>query len=108
MFNGRLVKRAWGFYVTLLDRKHFKVKFLWFKKGKSCSMQKHSYRHELWLFLRGGGMFDLSTLPPFIITKHDYLRVPKNEWHRFTAEMPTLVLEIQYGERCDEEDIIRV
>jgi len=104
----RLVCRRWGWYLTLLDRGRFKVKLLWFKRGLSCSMQKHRNRHELWLFLRGGGIFDSTDITPFIVTKNNYLCVAKNDWHKFTAEMSTLVLEIQYGERCDEEDIVRL
>ncbi len=49
------MRKRWGWYKTLLERKHFKVKLLYFEKSKSCSMQRHKFRNELWLFIFGDG-----------------------------------------------------
>lgn len=91
----RLVKRKWGYYLTLVDRPQFKVKLLRFSKGKQMSMQYHSERNELWLFLNGehGGT---------------YRHIPMRQLHTYNAPKPTYVIEVQYGNRCDESDIVRI
>ena len=91
----RIVRRAWGWYFTLLDYKEFKVKLLFFKRGGQLSIQYHNLRNELWLMLSGThkGMF---------------LEVPKCDVHTYYADKRTVVLEIQYGDKCDEEDIVRI
>lgn len=100
----RYAKRPWGFWLLLLERKHFKVKLLYFKRGGKLSMQRHKDRHELWLFLKGEGHMAYSTPP----NKGDVKHIRPHRWHQYTATTKTLVLEIQYGTRCEESDIERV
>lgn len=107
----RFVRKPWGWYFVLLNRKSFKVKLLKFKPGKSCSMQKHKDRSELWLFLKGEGEFGWDEKcfdHVFDVVKGDFVHIPELKYHQYTAKKKTLVLEIQYGLRCDEEDIERV
>lgn len=99
----RFVKRKWGYYFTLLSYKHFKVKLLWFRRGGECSRQYHQKRSELWLFLKGTGWLNSG-----MITKGFYYSIPVGETHKYKAIFPTLILEIQYGELCDEGDIVRI
>jgi mannose-1-phosphate guanylyltransferase / mannose-6-phosphate isomerase len=102
----RFVHRQWGYYITLLDGKHFKVKILRFKTGKSCSMQYHNKRSELWCFLSGAGdMYIEGAL--IAVQSGDFRIVHQTYWHQFTAWLPTTVLEIQFGDKCDEKDIVR-
>lgn len=103
----RFVRRKWGWYLVLLDRKHFKVKLLKFYDGKSCSMQKHYKRNELWLWLYGAG--ELETEDSVLGMKSgQFMTIPKECWHQYKADKETMILEIQYGERCEEEDIVRI
>lgn len=102
----QLVRRKWGYYVTLLDRKRFKVKLLRFRAGSECSMQYHAQRNEVWLFLSGMGEFrGLKTRR--MVKSCDYAAVRQGAWHQYQAKKKTWVLEIQYGLKCDEEDIVR-
>lgn len=91
----RFARRTWGYYITLINRKHFKVKLLRFKEGGSLSIQRHSLRSELWVFLTG---------------EHEgnHYHIPVGEYHTYHATKKSLVLEIQYGDYCDEDDITRV
>lgn len=88
-----MIKR-WGWMLTLLKGKAFKVKILYFESGKSISHQRHQYRNELWLFIFGD-------------RRGQFWEIPKRKWHVFKAKKPTLVLEIQYGDKCSERDIER-
>lgn len=105
----RFVRRAWGWYYTLWDAASFKVKLLRFHANKSCSLQYHHFRHELWLVLRGGGLMQLNgkTIP--VITG-DHILVPKLSRHKFKGFMGNggWILEIQYGVKCSECDIVRI
>lgn len=97
--------RRWGWMRTLVKGKQFKVKLLYFDKGKSISMQKHKHRSEIWLFLMGSGKMDFKSCY-MLAKKGTAINIPALMWHKFTAEKPTLVLEIQTG-RCSEKDIER-
>lgn len=105
-------KRKWGYYITLWSETNFKVKLLRFRKGGYISYQRHAKREELWCFLSGKGVMVVSKdkfkgeRKPY--KKGNHCLVPVGHWHQYTAEEPTLVLEIQRGEACLEEDIERV
>ena len=94
MFNGRLVKRSWGWWLILLNRKHFKVKLLWFSGKQRMSRQYHKFRNELWLFLTGS-------------KSGSWRQHHKKKEHTYTGGR-ALVLEIQYGAKCEESDIVRL
>ncbi len=108
----RFAKRKWGWYFVLLNRKHFKVKLLWFRKGKSCSLQYHRYRNELWLCLHGFGFLNeekYGELQAIAMVDGSYADpIGQLKKHSFNAIKSTYILEIQYGEKCIEEDIVRV
>ncbi len=74
-------------------------------------MQRHKRRNELWCFLSGKGEMWVggkqNAMGYFDVTKGDSIAVPHNNWHQFKAEKSTLVLEIQYGDKCEESDIER-
>jgi mannose-6-phosphate isomerase len=97
------VKRKWGWYWTIIDRPSFKVKLLRFHKGGKCSMQYHNMRNELWLFLKGSG-----SMNGLAIGAGEYFYVEVRKLHQYYAKKTTWVLEIQYGEKCEEEDIVRL
>lgn len=80
-------------------------------------MQYHNRRSELWLFLSGAGSMstwkrmnspDRSLEIDLTPEADTYYHIPTGRWHAFKAFDPTWVLEIQYGEKCVEEDIVRV
>ena len=107
MLNDRLVFRKWGWYFTLIDGEHFKVKLLWFNMRDGLSYQRHELRKELWLFLKGWGSFNQEKRELSRVFKGEWRFVEVNEFHQYFPFEPTLVLEIQFGEKCDEEDIVR-
>lgn len=105
-----IIERFWGSYWTVLDKKTFKVKILSFNPEKECSMQRHRERNELWLFLSGTGKM-LKKIGKQVVQQDiragDWYHVPRGEWHQYKSEKATVVLEIQYGDKCEEEDIER-
>lgn len=102
-----LSRRKWGFYLTLWDGKTFKVKLLYFKRWGQISLQFHNYRNELWLFLKGvGNLFNDGNLGFIKAPVWELIKI--NSHHRYTAHTPTWVLEVQYGTKCEESDIVRI
>lgn len=103
----RFVRRNWGWYFVLLDRPHFKVKLLRFKKDKSLSLQYHNHRNELWLWLSGAGSFHGGN-DTVRARSGDAVRVGIGERHRYFCWVDSWIIEVQYGEKCCESDIVRL
>jgi cytidyltransferase-like protein len=107
-------ERPWGYYRVLHEVPGTKVKELTVNPGCSLSLQRHTYRHEFWHVTSGkcaveqrmpGGYL----LPTIELSTHSQVAIPVNDWHRiynpFTE--PCKIVEIQYGESCEESDIER-
>jgi len=105
--------REWGWYRVLDDKPGYKVKELVINPGKSLSDQKHTLRSEHWYVLKG---------ECHMITEYNnrleqrYLHeldkgfvIGKEVWHKAANDSakPCHILEVQYGEKCVEEDIVR-
>jgi len=78
------------------------------------SFQKHFKRNEIWLVSRGKSLVhyshDESTKKESVeLKKFDHYIVPLGQWHQITNpfDEPCHIIEIQYGEACDENDIER-
>jgi mannose-1-phosphate guanylyltransferase len=84
-------------------------------------MQRHQFRSEYWMILEGIAriytiVIDPGTGEETIIDrgssywpKFTNATISKNDWHQLSNETnePLKILEIQYGEKCVEEDIER-
>jgi cytidyltransferase-like protein len=101
--------RPWGYYRVLHTiGDNVKVKELTVDPGKTLSMQRHQYRSELWFVAEGvaGNNWDYGGKK---IKPYKTEIINPNEWHQLhnPTDKPLKVIEIQYGERCEEEDIER-
>lgn len=108
--------RNWGYYRVLHTvGDHTKVKELTVEPGCSLSMQRHQDRAEHWFVVEGTAevytINDRSTDYELrgIYGKHQSLHIAKNQWHQLCnpKNQPLKLVEIQYGARCDEDDIER-
>jgi cytidyltransferase-like protein len=107
-------ERQWGYYRILHDVPGCKVKELTVEPGQSLSMQRHFKRHEFWHVTEGNCVLDMRlpsgyALPPMDMTTFSQVQIPQGDWHRLSNpyDTPCRIVEIQYGEVCDEEDIER-
>lgn len=106
-------ERIWGDSITYHESVNAKVKRLIIKPGKSISMQYHNKREEFWFIEEGQGqLFRLIENEENSIKtlyKHDSYVVRLGEWHRLenVGSTDLCVIEIQYGNECNELDIIR-
>lgn len=107
--------RNWGWYRVLDDKPQagYKVKELVIAPGQSLSDQRHQYRSEHWYVL--GGSCNIKT--EYNNYKQEVLLnslssgfvIGQGVWHQAinNTDSPCYILEVQYGEKCVEEDIER-
>lgn len=108
-------ERQWGYYRVLHENnQEVKLKELTVEPSQRLSMQKHQDRAEHWFVAEGTATVytinqstDAELLGVFEKFKH--IHINKTEWHQLCNETdsPLKIIEIQYGERCEEEDIER-
>jgi len=110
-------ERKWGYYRILHeDGPQIKVKELTVEPGQCLSMQRHEHRHENW-FVAEGQAVVYSILPgtedeEFFRGSYERfapISISQGEWHKLCNETnsPLKIIEIQYGDKCVEEDIER-
>lgn len=106
-------ERIWGKFLNYYESEQSKVKRLLIAPGKSISMQYHTKRSEFWFVEEGvGRVFTMENdveVDEGLLQKHDSVFVPVERWHRLenVGDTDLCIIEIQYGEKCTEEDIVR-
>ena len=101
--------RSWGYYEVLQTvSPNIKVKRLIIDPQKSLSYQRHTFRNEFWI-VESGIANVLLQGKTLILKEGENLIIEKNIWHQIQnlTDTKITIFEIQYGERCEELDIIR-
>ena len=108
------VERDWGYWQVLKDYGTSKVKELTIFPGKKISYQRHFKRSELWFVIEGEctirGLRENAIIRPSSTMKlHAYQNISVGMWHDIKNHTDELcrIVEIQYGEACEEIDIER-
>lgn len=103
----------WGHFHSVAeysrDSHKAKVKVLVIDEGKNISYQKHNKRAEVWNILSGKGTMVIQGLP-FEVEQGDIINLPLGSLHTVRAHEGSKleVLEIQFGDETEENDIERV
>ena len=108
-------ERQWGYYRVLHEpNENVKLKELTVEPRSCLSMQKHQDRSEFWFVSEGVATVytvnrstDVEMIGMF--KEHQHIWIPSSSWHQLCNETdhPLKLIEIQYGDRCVEEDIER-
>ena len=107
--------RDWGYYRVLHEpNKKVKLKELTVDPGKTLSMQRHEDRGELWFVSEGEAtLYTINRKSDAELhgryPQNQMIVINRREWHQLANEgtEPLKVIEIQYGDRCEEIDIER-
>jgi len=103
--------RPWGYYRVLhTEGIHIKVKELVVNPGKSLSSQRHLYRSEFWIVSKGQAAVGIGEQETTLhLVEQEELHIDCGQWHRLFNDTnePVHIVEIQYGAKCEEEDIQR-
>ena len=115
--------RTWGRYIVLWKTSDVKIKYIRVNPHSGLSFQKHSHRGELWFIVSGTATINTFGIPGIPAekvqrdklqdhkrTKHSFFYINKGEWHQLINEEdePLIVIEIQFGDKCEEDDIERL
>jgi len=108
-------ERVWGKFYNLFSDGQLKLKELILEPGKGMSFQRHFKRNEIWFISKGSCEINFSESSPENATlirlkTEDVFHVRIGAWHQIInpTEEPCHIIEIQYGEETDEEDIERL
>jgi cytidyltransferase-like protein len=107
--------RSWGYYRVLHEvGSNTKLKELTVSPKTCLSMQRHDKRAEFWFVAEGEAtVYTLDSSSDQDVKCqlkiHENTFIAVNEWHQLCNETdkPLKLIEIQYGDRCVEEDIER-
>ncbi len=105
----RKVHRPWGWYDSIDEGHHFKVKRIMVMPGASLSLQKHHHRAEHWVVVSGTAEIVCGE-KTLLLTKNQSTYIPLGETHRLAnpGSIPLEIIEVQSGAYLGEDDIVRL
>ena len=101
--------RPWGIWRVLDVDRGYKVKRLEILPDQSISLQFHNHRSEYWTIVQGEGKVIIDG-DIFTISKGESFHVPKMALHKIAnihLHETLIAIEVQMGEICSEDDIVR-
>jgi mannose-1-phosphate guanylyltransferase/mannose-6-phosphate isomerase len=86
----------------------FKVKRINVKPGASLSLQKHKYRAEHWIVVKGTAEITNGD-KKFLLFENQSTFIPLGVIHRLSnpGDIPLEIIEVQSGFYLGEDDIVR-
>lgn len=92
----------------LEQRGGYLVKRLDVNSGERLSLQSHNHRTEHWTVVSGTATVDLDD-NQIILKENESLLIPQYSRHRLANQnnRPLTIIEVQMGDKIDEDDIIR-
>lgn len=103
------MKRPWGEWHVLDVDRGYKVKRLHILPDQAISLQYHNHRSEHWTIVQGEGKVIVDG-NIFTISKGESFHVPRMALHKITnthLHETLIAIEVQMGEICSEDDIVR-
>jgi len=104
----RKVFRPWGYYDLVDSGEGFQVKRIVVNSGAKLSLQKHKYRAEHWVVVKGVALVTCGD-KIFELVENQSTYIPQGSIHRLEnhQDIPLEIIEIQTGRYLGEDDIIR-
>ena len=100
--------RPWGFYLSILEDKRWKVKMIHVNPGSKLSLQMHHHRAEHWVVVKGTAEVEIDG-NKLILNENESTYIPLGSKHRLSNIGKTYLelIEVQSGAYLGEDDIIR-
>jgi mannose-1-phosphate guanylyltransferase/mannose-6-phosphate isomerase len=104
----RKVYRPWGWFDNIDSGDNFKVKRIRVNPGAKLSLQKHSFRAEHWIVVKGIAEVTCDG-ENFLLRENESTYIPLGGIHRLAnpGSKPLEIIEVQSGTYFGEDDIIR-
>lgn len=101
--------RPWGSFTILDEGPGYKVKRLVVEPGMRFSLQYHNRRAEHWTVVSGRGKAVCGDeVIPIAPDDHIYIGVGMVHRLESVSDVPLVIIEVQYGEYLEEDDIVRL
>ncbi len=109
LFEHKKVYRPWGFFILIEKGENFQVKKILVNPGAKLSLQKHKFRSEHWIIVKGIAKIT-SGKNIYELIENQSTYIPKGEVHRLenNSKEDLEIIEIQTGSYLGEDDIIRL
>lgn len=109
------IDKPWGYYEDHVEGPGYKIKKLVIFPGQRLSLQKHEFRDESWTVVEGNGTYDWAAndedeIETLALFEDSVVKIQKGATHRISnknGKGNLVIIEVQHGEKCMEEDIIR-
>jgi len=100
--------RPWGYYNLIEKGLNWQVKEISVNPKSSLSMQKHNFRSEHWIILKGNAKVEINKNEIFL-NENQSTYIPIGAKHRLSniSDENLILIEVQCGEYLGEDDIIR-
>ena len=100
--------RPWGNYLTLAIDQFWHVKIIEVKPGESLSLQKHKYRSEHWVVVKGTALVTIEN-NEITLKENQSAFIPLGSKHKLANPGKEIlsIIEVQCGTYLGEDDIIR-
>ena len=102
------VFRPWGYYDLIERGFNWQVKEICVNPRSSLSLQKHRFRSEHWIILKGKATVKLNNKEIFL-GHNQSTYIPIGTKHRLSnnENTPLILIEVQFGKYLGEDDIVR-
>ena len=100
--------RPWGKYLSIKNEEFWQVKLIEVKPGQSLSLQKHKFRAEHWVVVKGIAQVRIED-KFFTLEENQSTFIPLGLKHQLTnpGQENLSIIEVQCGKYLGEDDIIR-
>ena len=105
----KTVYRPWGYYTVLQEGDGFLTKCIVVNCGAKLSLQKHFHRSEHWVVLEGKA-YVVKGEEAYELNSGESIDIAVEEVHSLQNpyDKPVKILEVQKGDKLDENDIVRL
>ena len=105
----KTVYRPWGYYTVMQEGDGFLTKCIVVNCGAKLSLQKHFHRSEHWVVLEGKA-YVVKGEEAYELNPGESIDIGIEEVHSLQNpyEKPVKILEVQKGDKLDENDIVRL
>lgn len=101
-------ERPWGWFETIEEKENYKLKKIYVSPNQQFSLQYHNHREEHWVVVEGSGDITLNGIT-FSVEVGDFFTIGIRRLHRMKAGPEGILFyEVQMGDKCDEDDIVRI
>ena len=106
---GQRDERPWGTWEIMATSANYAVKRIVVKPGARLSLQRHAFRAEHWIVVGGTALVTRGT-ETFPVASGEHAAIGLGDVHRIEnpGSDELVFIEVQHGERLDENDIERI